>query len=349
MAKHPLEPGHRRMSPPSARSAHASGSAQGDRPEPPGSRPGEEVGLCAPSDWQVVEADTFGRFYTRIVYLLPDGDRRVWTSRRSRLGLALARPTRLLVDAEHKVGPGPAAWLPWRLSWWISIGYLVGSAVFLVTLVLQLGPVISSSTGYWCYLGAAAVFAAANYLGLVSALNDTDALSGGPRTLRGYRWWGFRSDRIGYLISLSLFTGSLLFLLRSVGQVCLASHWPWVSDAGAVLVGIGSVIFLVATGVEVREARIRTVWWEPRNLAWWRASLSFLGCVGFVLGAGVLLVSTVLPNGVGSISSDLAFLIGTGLFLMGGYLILPELAQQPELDQGPDQEPVPAGRTRPNS
>src|SRR3954447_13319916 len=210
----------------------------------------------------------------------------------------------------------------------MGVGYLIGSTVFLVTLVLQLVAAVSSTTGYWCYLGAAAVFAGANYCGLVSALNDTDALGGGPRGLRSYRWWGFRSDRIGYLISLSLFAASLMFLVRSVGQVWLASYWPWVSQAGAVLIGIGSVVFLVATGVEVREARIRTVWWEPRNLAWLRAASSFLGCVGFVLGAAALLVSSWLPAGAASTGSDLAFLVGTGLFLLGGYLILPELAQE---------------------
>lgn len=289
-------------------------------------RPGEEAGLHVPSDWQVIETDVLAGFYTRIVYLLPDGSRRVWASRRSRLGLAAVRPARLVLHAADELSPRGAMWLPTRLSWWMGVGYLVGCSVFLAAVALRLGSWVSPHGADWGYLAAALVFTGANYCGLVSALNSRDDLHDDARGVRSYRWWGWRSDRIGYLISFSFVLASLMFLLRAVAQLLLAPHWPWASTAGTVLSTIGSIVFLVATGVEVREVRVRSVWWEPRNLAWLRAALSFLGCAGFVLGAAAALASSWLPGPVGSTGSNLAFLVGIGLFLLGSYLILPELA-----------------------
>jgi hypothetical protein len=290
-------------------------------------RPGDEAGLRVPSDWQVIEADTLGPFYTRIVYLLPDGSQRVWTSRRHRMGLALARPARLVLTLNRTLSPARAIWLPSRLSWWMGIGYLLGCLIFLVAVCLQLGSWLSRAGCYWCYFAAALAFTAANYCGLVSALNARDDLRDHPRGVRSYRWWGFRVDRVGYLISFAFVVASLMFLVRALGQVLMAPHWPWVSVVSTVLTVVGSAVFFVATGVEVREVRVRSVWWEPRNLAWWRAVFSFLGCAGFVLGALAALAASLLPPALGTTGSNVAFLVGAGLFLLGSYLILPELAQ----------------------
>ncbi len=285
------------------------------------------TGLRVPSGWQVVEADTFGPFYTRVVYLLPDGSERVWTSRRHRLGLALARPARLVLTAHRTLRPSRAIWMPYRLSWWMGVGYLVGCLIFLGAVVLRLGAWLGREGGDWCYVAAAVAFTAANYCGLVSALNARDDLVDDSGGARSYRWWGWRSDRVGYLISFAFVVASLLFLLRALGQVLLAPHWPWASPASTALAVFGSAIFLVATGVEVREVRVRTIWWEPRNLGWWRAVLSFLGCAGFVVGAAAALIAPLLPPSVGVTGSEVAFLVGAGLFLLSSYLILPELAQ----------------------
>jgi hypothetical protein len=276
----------------------------------------------------VVEADRFGPFYTRIVYRLPDGSTRVWTSRRHRLGLHLRRPARALLDVGHSVSPVAAVWLPRRLSWWMGVGYLAGCVVFLIALVLRVTTHLSGAGSYGWYLAAALVFLAANYCGFVSALNARDDLTDDPHGLRSYRWWGWRSDRIGYLVSSALVVASSMFVLRALAQLVLGPHVRWIGPATAVLTALGSLVFLVATGVEVREVRIRSLWWEPRNLAWWRASLSFLGCIGFVVGALGAVFAPVLPVVLGSTGSDYAFLAGMGLFLLGSYLILPELAQE---------------------
>ncbi len=291
-----------------------------------GARPGGEVGLEAPPDWRVERVDRFGPFYTRIVYRLPDGSTRIWTSRRHRLGCELRRPARALLDIGHATSPVHALWRPERLSWWMAVNYLLASMVLLIAVAGRLTGNIAPSSAWWWYLAASGIYAFGSYFGLVSALNAADDLRDNDQGARGYRWWGWQPDRLGYVVTLALLLGSLLFVIRAVLEIGWADGSSFVAFVARALTVLASIIWVVMIGVEVREVRVARFWWEPRNLAWCRAALNFVGAAGFLLGSLMTSVSVDLPVIADGDSAGLLLsLVSAGLFLVGSYLILPEL------------------------
>lgn len=88
---------------------------------------------------------------------------------------------------------------------------------------------------------------------------------------------------------------------------------------------LGAILFVTGGYLQVVESCHRYLCLRFRSIAWWSATLNFLGCVGFVVGA----VASLGVPGL-SIPSDptivkAAYLQGSVFFLVGSYLMLPEI------------------------
>jgi hypothetical protein len=232
-------------------------------------------------------------------------------------------PRQTLLGASRRVVLPGAHWQPWRLSWWMALGYLFGSAVFLGGMGGAKLSLVGTRAASWWYLSAACLFVLANYCSLISTVNGSDDLT--EANLRSFRWIGWEPRQLPYLLTLAYLVGSLLFLAHAVVRLT-GKAMPDHSLVALSLTLTGSVIFLCGFAVEVREVRRRHVWWDPRNLEWWRAALSFVGCAGFVCGAATGLIKHLLRMSWLSPVSGGAFFAGILLFLVSSYLILPELS-----------------------
>jgi hypothetical protein len=77
--------------------------------------------------------------------------------------------------------------------------------------------------------------------------------------------------------------------------------------------------------MQVVEACHRYLCTRLRSISWWSATLNFLGCVGFLVGAtaglGVPGLSTLSDPTIVKV----AYLQGFAFFLVGSYLMLPEM------------------------
>ncbi|MDP8939184.1 MAG: hypothetical protein M3N10_02625 [Actinomycetota bacterium] len=62
-----------------------------------------------------------------------------------------------------------------------------------------------------------------------------------------------------------------------------------------------------------------------RSISWWSATLNFLGCAGFLVGATASLGVPGLSIPSDPTLTKAAYLQGSAYFLIGNYLMLPEM------------------------
>ena len=96
---------------------------------------------------------------------------------------------------------------------------------------------------------------------------------------------------------------------------------------------IGSICFLVASGLAWAEAGHGWVSWKPREISWWIALLNLAGSVAFGISA---IASKIVPADDQPRSlaiSNLGTFIGAICFLVGAFLLLPERTQSGRLNQ----------------
>src|SRR5690606_11755261 len=108
-----------------------------------------------------------------------------------------------------------------------------------------------------------------------------------------------------------------------------------------------SVLFLVSAYMQLAEAGHGYVRFRPRDLSWWVAVCFVLGSIGFIIGTLPGLEPPGFPTaeqGPGALTVKLGFL-GRGIaFLVGSYLMLPELFTQTRAEEYPETaKPRPSG------
>ncbi|MDH4354085.1 MAG: hypothetical protein OEW41_08895, partial [Actinomycetota bacterium] len=88
---------------------------------------------------------------------------------------------------------------------------------------------------------------------------------------------------------------------------------------------VGSVFFLVSGLLAWFE--VCHGWWrvDRHDVAWWASGLNLLGCIAFQVSA---VAAFVRPATGGEINVNIAIygtLVGAAFFLVGAYLLLPEV------------------------
>jgi hypothetical protein len=278
---------------------------------------------------------TAGIFMTRVVQRLRDGRRLVYFSRRVRKALP---PLHLASDGSEIVAaraadPWLQLWAPHRLSWWIAVLFICGSACFAV----------GSFAANWpqqlpAWLGVGSVinrvffvgslfFTGAAWLQLLEAINGDVADIGvsSAAQARSWRWFSWKPHNAGYSASLVQLVGTLLFNFNTGDAMIPGLAWA----AGDLLVWgpdvIGSICFLVASYLALLEVSHRFWSWQSSLLSWWIVMLNMLGSIAFMVAAIFGFFVPASGHLEWLWGANFFTLIGALCFLLASYLLIPEL------------------------
>jgi len=288
-------------------------------------------------DWDLVRSEGAGPFISRIVHRLPDGSLHTWTSRQHRKGSGLRAIELAAIEGiEQWRSPWFALWAPAQLGWWIAVLFMIGSACFALASVPGLsagllGKWIPTATEINAVFFAGSIFfSAAGYLQLLEATNaDRRAeIARGESPKEGFRWFAWRPAQIGWLSAFIQFVGTLLFNVNTLDALLPEMDWlqqdllVWAPDI------IGSVCFLVSSWLAVLELCHGYWCWHLRSLSWWIVIVNLLGSVAFMISA----VFAMIPPGSTDVLAlwlaNLGTFVGAVCFLIGAFLLLPEMADQ---------------------
>ena len=274
-----------------------------------------------------------GPFVTHRVQRLENGLHRVATSRRHRKGLppevvateaeaTLVRPTRTRAFRHF--------WAPRRLGWWIAVLFAAGASHFLVGALAATWPggapavLRNPTTVGWVFFVGSIFFTSAAWLQWLEALNAdvATALEDAPQR---WRWFGWCPRNLGYLACLVQLMGTLLFNFNTADALIPALSWReqdlliWTPNM------LGSLCFLVASYLAYAEVSHGAGSFAPRSISWWITVVNLVGSVAFQLSA---FDSFVTPAGTSPgmlFWSTFNTAAGALCFLVGAYLLIPEL------------------------
>jgi hypothetical protein len=295
-----------------------------------GTRP-RSSSLLVPEGWTSVAAGGPGPFVTHETYRRPDGAVVRWTSRGQRKRCSL-------LDA----GQGSTWWAPGAVGWWIGILFAAGSLCF----------ALAAAPGYVDAVGVAAdgvtffvgslFFTAAAYLQYLEVVNAS-RLPPGAEAAQPRRLFSWELSRIDWWVALVQLTGTLLFNLSTFNAMrehlsaTEANRLVWRPDA------LGSICFLVASGLAWAEVGHALWSWRPRSLSWLTTAANLVGSIAFGVSAVAsrMVPASDQPRNVALM--NLGTFVGALCFLVGAVLLLPERTQAAA--DLPD-EPDPGGGTR---
>ena len=218
-------------------------------------------------------------------------------------------------------------WAPRARGWWIAVLFAVGSALFALGALPPFADAVGTRGDSITFFTGSLFFTAAGFLQYRESVDAGSA--GGDRR----RFFVLRPRQIDWLASAVQLAGTVYFnvstgnAVRSDLTVEQAQQHVWRPDV------IGSVCFLVASGLAWWEVCHGWVAWSPRRLAWWITLLNLVGSVAF--GASAVAATIVPATGDlrNSRLSNLGTLVGALCFLVGAVLLLPE---RTEVGDAPD-------------
>ncbi|MGH0033507.1 MAG: hypothetical protein ACQGVK_00625 [Myxococcota bacterium] len=280
-----------------------------------------------------------GPFVTHRVQRLPGVGHLVTSSRRHRKGL---RPHRVS-DAASAERPRPTRahafrhlWAPGRLAWWIAILFTLGAALFTLGGIgaawpgslpppLRPGLVLNR-----VFAVGAVFFTSAAWLQWLEALNGDVADAFRDAAPRRWRWFGWRPRNLGYLASAVQLAGTLMFNVDTLDALLSGLSWEeedllvWTPNMS------GCACFLVASYLAYVEVSQRAVGFAVRSVSWWIAVANLSGSVAFQISALYAFVgpSDAAPEAI--FRAGLYTAAGGACFLVGSYLMIPELADEDE-------------------
>ena len=280
-----------------------------------------------------------GPFVTHRVLRHPEGGFLVANSRRHRKGL---RPHRV-ADAAGADHPRPThasafrhLWAPKRLAWWIALLFALGSALFTLGGVGTTWPqsvpasLRDVSVLNRIFVLGAIFFTSAAWLQWLEALNGDVAEALGDGAPRRWRWFGWRPRNLGYLASAVQLVGTVMFNLNTIDATLSGLSWQredllvWTPNL------LGCVCFLVASYLAYAEVSQAAALFEPRSVSWWVAVANLLGSVAFQLSA-LYSPAGPEPAAAGALFRAGIYTAAGGLcFLLGSYLMIPELFDEEE-------------------
>jgi hypothetical protein len=253
-----------------------------------------------------------------------------WDSRRQRK------------HADSTAGGG-TWWAPEARGWWIGILFAVGSALFALGAVPGYAGAVGARTDSITFFVGSLFFTTAAFLQYRESVDaGANGQAGGPG--RRAHGWGrvivFRPRQIDWWASGIQLVGTIYFNVSTGNAVRVdlsaqaAQQHVWRPDA------VGSVCFLVASGMAWFEVCHGWTAWSPGSISWWITGLNMVGSIAF----GVSAVAAYIVPSTGQIwhaeLSNLGTFVGALCFLFGAVLLLPERTEGPEGSQDSDP-PVP--------
>jgi hypothetical protein len=243
-----------------------------------------------------------------------------------RVAIALTSRARRKRHSHLNVDRGSTLWAPRAIGWWIGVLFAVGSTCFAVGAV----PSYLSAVGYevdaLTFFVGSLWFTSASFLQVVEAANVDFPLQErkGSSRLRLFTWEPRRIDWWSTLVQFigTLFFNATTFHALSVNlSVKQLNRLVWAPDA------LGSICFLIASGLAWFEVCRAISCWRLRSLPWWITALNLFGSVAFGVSAiaSYVVPTTGVPINVALV--NLGTFVGAACFFTGAVLLLPERTQ----------------------
>lgn len=226
------------------------------------------------------------------------------------------------------------------MEWWIGILFAVGSLCFALGAAPGYVEAVGvASDGVTFFVGSLFFTAAASlqYLEVSQASRLGRGAHGRERS-RLSRWEPHGIDRwvaLAQLVGTVLFNVSTFEALLEHLSASEANRLVWTPDA------LGSICFLVASGLAWAEVGRSMGSWRPRSQSWLITALNLGGSVAFAVSAVASHVVPASDQPRNVTLMNLGTFIGALCFLIGAVLLLPERTQPPT-----PSAPDPAGGTR---
>lgn len=243
---------------------------------------------------------------TFVDHMRPDGSVVRWGSRRHR--------------KHQKPATGSTWWAPRARGWWIAVLFAVGSVLFAVGSVPAYVSAVGARWDTVTYFIGSLFFTAAALLAYWEAV---DAARPAHRRFSAY--WPHRVD--GWAAAIQ-FVGTLYFNVSTGVAMAYdvsadtAHQHMWRPDA------IGSVCFLVSSGLSWYEACHGWVAWSPRSWAWWITLANLVGSIAFGISAVAGYINPVTGEVHDAARANTQTFIGAVCFLIGSVLLLPERTEK---------------------
>ena len=184
-------------------------------------------------------------------------------------------------------------WAPRARGWWIAVLFAVGSAAFAVGSVPGYVSAVGVRWDSVTYFIGSLFFTSAAFLTYREAV---DAAPGSGDDPGRRRFFVYQPRRIDWWATAVQLAGTLYFNV-STGVAMganlsaqTAHQHVWRPDA------IGSVCFLVASGLAWYEVCHGWAAWRPRSWSWWITLLNLLGSVAFGVSAVAGYISPVTAS-----------------------------------------------------
>jgi hypothetical protein len=214
---------------------------------------------------------------------------------------------------------------------WIAWLFIIGSSLFaLGALPFYADAVGLRICGTTFFVGSL-FFTSAAFLQYREAVDDLPAV-GDPKR-RSFWVWAPRN--LGWLAAAVQFAGTLWFnwstgnALRDNLTATLADQRVWRPDA------LGSIAFLISSGVALRDARAGVIAGRPKPVTWKIAVINLAGSVAFGVSA---VAAFVIPSS-GEVRnaelSNLGTFLGALCFLTGAILLLTPQTTDASIPAGP--------------
>lgn len=282
-------------------------------------------------------------------YRRPDGSHYTWNARQHRKGFGprtisadrVGLRTSRSGDDITTINPWRRFWAPQRLAWWVAVIFIVGTVFFVVGAAGSLAPSLFGGQHRMSVFAEAVYFTGATlytigiYAQLLEALNADERISPNRESHapNRFRWFVTRrSDlaRLDILIPFVFLIGSLVFNYETtVALASVLDFMPRIALWTTTL--LGSILFLAAGVLHYLEAGDSYFGVQRRNIYWWIGVLFVIGGIGFVIGCLPGMGTPGFPTakeGSGPAIIKVGFLIGSIAYLIGSYLMLPELFTQ---------------------
>ncbi len=243
-----------------------------------------------------------------------------------RVRVALTSRVRRKRYSHLNAGRGSTWWAPRAIGWWIGILFAVGATCFALGALPGYASAVGGGADAITFFVGSLWFTSAAFLQYLEVVN-VDQDPPGADFRQRFRFLTLEPRRIDWWSTLVQFVGTLFFnattfnALSASLSVSQINRLVWAPDA------LGSVCFLVASGLAWFEVCHAFACWRLHSLSWRITALNLAGSVAFGVSAVASFVvpTTGLPRNI--ILVNLGTFVGALCFFVGAVLLLPERTQ----------------------
>jgi hypothetical protein len=274
-------------------------------------------------EWTLQRAEGGGPFTSRVRWALPGGGEAIWDSRPARKRGVIA--VRGEAGAITRTLPAPSAIAARlrRVKWATASAFTIGGLLFAIgAAVAQLGSG-DATTAASVYFAGGLFFTTGAYASLLGAINAPRGIGAGGMliTAERWRWWSYEPDRIDWLSTFVLFSGTLAFGISLIDSFLVGLTTQQVNRLIWAPEMVGCVLFLISGHLAMTEVCHR---FHPclrrHDLGWAIVAINQIGSILFIIAAIAAFIRPETSSEVNVAVANWGTLTGALCFAIGGVM-----------------------------